>query len=638
MAHIFTDSQIHGRSLIRKILFAVFLLSWMSIFAQPEIDKKAIKLVEKSDEAVSERDFEKAKELLYSALERDSSYAKSYEKLFTILRILRKPDEIHRLQLRYVANVNPRYLNQQIWQSLASFEFTKGNYALAAEYIEKANRPDSVLFESIKFSLAQVDLKTELQLEELPSSVNRLQHQYLPVLTLDGQTLIFTALAHNKADEDILISRLENGQWTESESISKIINSPYNEGACSISADGRTLIFTSCEGRRSSGNCDLFISRKKGDEWSEPENLGSNVNSRFWDSQPSLSADGKTLYFVSNRPGGRGGRDIWVTRNSKGSWTTPENLGQPINTKRDETTPFIYSDDKTLFFSSNGHVGLGGFDLLKSSKSDEGWKQVENLESPINTHNDEVSLFIASSGDEAYFTKEERQNGVISKSRLVKYQIPVEKELAQKVLYLTGRVFDNETNSPLEAQIELVDLQKRNTSYQTESDPTTGTYFLVLPNSNEYGIFVESNGYLPLDVSFETSSLNTTDTLDFGLSPLKEGSKIVLNNIYFEFDSDQLGEKSIEELDRLTAFLKRETNLKIEISGHTDNIGDSAYNHNLSERRARSVYQYLIQSQVAPFKLSYSGKGDSQPLYSNATDFGQQKNRRIEFKVLSINE
>ncbi len=593
-------------------------------------------MVEKSDEAVAQRDFLKARDLLSEALKRDSAYAKTYERLFTVLRILQKPDQIYQLQLRYVRNVNERFLNNQIWQSLASFEFSKGNYQEASKFMSEVKKPDSILSESIRFSLEQISEPKEMKVTLLPPQINKLTFQYMPVLTIDAQTMIFTGLPSNGSHEDIFTSTFENGNWSEAKPISDTINSPYNEGACTISADGRTLIFTACEGRPTFGNCDLYLTQKTGEIWSVPKNLGEVVNSRHWDSQPSLSADGKTLYFVSNRPGGIGGRDIWITQFDGEKWSTPRNPGQPINTKRDETTPFIYANNQTLFFSSNGHVGLGGFDLFKAEFGGGSWGNIVNLGFPINTFGDEVSLFITSSGDHAYFTKEESRNGKTYKSEIVSYPIPKEESPVTGVSYITGRVKDALTGQALDAKIELVDLTSRGKTYSTESDQNTGKYFLVLRSSRDFGMFVNRPGYLPHDVSLSTSHLESSDTVDFKLSPIAEGAKMILSNIYFEFDSDELNVKSQEELNRMAQFLRRENHVRVEISGHTDNLGKASYNQGLSERRAKAVYDHFIGLEVPASRMTYLGYGSSQPIATNETPAGQQKNRRIEFRITSL--
>ncbi|MCP4459821.1 MAG: OmpA family protein, partial [Cytophagales bacterium] len=588
----------------------------MSIFCfgQSSLDKKAIKLVSKAEDAIKERNFELGTELLLDAIGRDSTYADAYVKLFGLYNILRQSSKIHEFQLLYVKNVDEKALKLQIWKSLAYHEMTIGEYVRAKNFLAKAAKKDSVLSNSIEFAIQELESPDSLIINELPGEVNKFGFQYLPVLTVDNRALIFTARANDQSDEDILQSTFDGQNWSEAQPISEIINSPYNEGACTVSADGRTLIFTSCEGRRSYGNCDLYISVKMGENWSRPKNLGKKVNSAFWDSQPTLSADGKTLYFVSTRSGGIGGRDIWITHFKGGNWSLPENLGSRVNTKRDETTPFIHSNNETLFFSSDGHVGMGGFDLLKASKTKDGWQNIENLGYPINTFQDEVSLFITADGGTAYFAKEEKLGTLIQSSKLVSYAIPEEGRVVSGVTYVTGVVRDAKTNAPLKSTLELVDLSDQANLFRTESDSLTGKYFLVLPSGSNFAAFIEREGYLFEDVSFTTSLRKPADTVDIFLHPLEVGAKLVLENIYFAFDSDELNQKSTEELNRIVNLLNKYPSISIEISGHTDNVGSYKYNKNLSERRAKKIYDSLIASGIQSSFIKYSGFADSFPI------------------------
>jgi outer membrane protein OmpA-like peptidoglycan-associated protein len=597
------------------------------------LDKKAVKLVEKGNEALQERNFTQAQSLFSGAISRDSAYGDAYVKLFGLYHALRQPEEMHKVQLEYVKNVPERLLNRQVWQSLASYEFGRGNYAQADQYLAKATKVDSLLLKSVRFSLSEIQKEDELIITELPSEVNRYVYQYLPALTVDQRTLIYTSRATTEADEDIVVSEFNGQGWSEARSLSDSINTRFNEGACTISADGRTLIFTSCEGRQSYGNCDLYVTQKVGDTWGKPENLGRKVNSTSWDSQPSLSADGRTLYFVSNRPGGQGGRDIWMSVREEEGWSYPKNLGDRINTARDETTPFIHSDNQTLFFSSNGHVGMGGFDLYKILKADSAWQRAQNLGYPINTHQDEVSLIVTADGARAYFAKEETSGASILSSRLVSYDIPDGKQLVAGVTYITGIVRDRISNDPLEASLDIVDLTNRATVYATTSDQLTGRYYIVLPANKQFGAFIEKQGYLFEDLSFSTLN-KATDTVNIYLQRIQAGSKLVLKNIYFDFDSDVLDKKSFEELDRVYRLLIENPSVRVEISGHTDSSGTKGYNLDLSKRRAKRVFDHLVTSGVQQGRLSYIGLGDSAPLNADQTEVEKQENRRIEFRIL----
>lgn len=602
------------------------------MWSQETLDKKAIKLVEKAEEAMKSRDFETGRKLLEQAVERDSTYGTPYIKLFNLLGILRLYSEVHRYQLLYVNNVPEKNIAPRVWESLAIYEFGQGQYEQAKQFLSNYPNPDSVLWNSLTYSIDQLKKNEELDIQELPSTINKYAHQYLPVVTLDNRTIIYTARSSDDSDEEIVTSTFDGTSWSEAQSIANNINTKFNEGASSVSADGRTLIFTSCEGRQSFGNCDLFISHKTGDVWSKPENLGRRINSSSWDSQPTLSADGRTLYFSSNRQGSYGGRDIWMSTNGKEGWSYPENLGKAINSPRDETTPFIHPNGTTLFFSSNGHIGLGGYDLYKVERMDSIWAKVENLGSPINTNQDEVSLIISPDGKLAYFAKEEKINNKVASSRLVTYPIDPDRQIVEGVSYITGSISDATSKQPLVATLEIIDLDSRDVLYQTKSDSINGRYFMVLPTAGAFGAFVQRTNYLFEDHAFVTKS-NSIDTIDFSLTPIIKGAKAILNNVYFGFDSDVIDHKSFEELDRVVEFLKMNPDTKIEISGHTDNVGSKSYNLDLSRRRAKAVYSYILNKGISASRMIYIGYGDQKPLNQNQTEAEMLKNRRIEFKI-----
>jgi len=459
-------------------------------------------------------------------------------------------------------------------------------------------------------------------------------------LTVDEQQLFFTKRSGQSVsyDEDIYRSvRNADGYWTIPESISPNINTPHNEGTCSISADGRVLIFTSCDNRRGYGSCDLFISEKTGMEWSTPKNLGHIVNSPSWDSQPALSADGNTLYFISDRPGGVGRRDIWVSRKSPdGEWGQPVNLGPAINTREDEVSPFIHSNGQTLYFSSVGYPGFGGYDLYKSEKFHGEWSKPENLGYPVNTHEDQVSLFVTASGKKAYYSLDQYTEGGYPISRIYSFDIPEEISVTNKSYYVKGRVTDKENGNPLMSRLELWDIEKDEWMSYTFSDSLTGDYYMVLTEGSEYAFYINKKGYMLETRNFTIEKGHEIDPLviDFQLARLVEGEHSVLNNIFFDLDSYDLKEKSYTELNRISEFLKSNPDVRIEISGHTDNTGSEEYNLDLSNKRAETVFNYLIEKGFTLERITFKGYGQSKPAFPNDTEENRSKNRRIEFLVI----
>ena len=642
MEDIATSAQIHEHPLRFSILIG-FLCTLLPCFGQEfhTSDKKAIKLYEKSEVQFKARDFENGIKSLNQAIERDEHFAEAYLKLAGVYNFLRSEEAAFANYKKYYEVIPRNDLKSGVARSIAIRYYQRGKYEKAEEVFDHflriesgqaLNKGDSLLQKSIRFAIRSLANPSVRIIDRLSDSVNRFALQYFPVLTIDNQTMVYTKRDGSgiQYDEDIVISAKENGQWKPAVGISYTINTRFNDGACAISADGRTLIFTSCEGRKSFGSCDLYYVIRQGEEWGKPKNLGKTVNSAHWDSQPSLSADGKTLYFVSNRPGGYGKRDIWVTRQENGEWKKPVNLGPDINTARDESTPFIHFNGKSLFFASQGHVGLGGYDIYVSERDGERWSIPKNLGYPTNDFEDQSGLFIAADGKTAYYTDES-----LGRSEIFSFDMQTDTLISNKASYLTGLITSSETNLPIEAKLELYDLETQEKLYSTTSDPVTGRYFMALFEGGEFGAYAIADGYLFEDFQFDLQSSGDLepDTLNISLDPLRSGGKIILENVYFEFDSYELISKSKSELELVFQFLKNNKHLQVEIAGHTDALGDKAYNLELSEKRARSVFDFLMEKGIPETRMKYKGYGSQYPVEQNNKQV-DAKNRRIEFRIL----
>ncbi|MEO9477399.1 MAG: OmpA family protein [Cyclobacteriaceae bacterium] len=611
-------------------------------------NKKCIKLYHKAEEAVIDRDFEAAIELYKDAIDRDPNFREAYLKLAAIYKIHQLKDSAKVYYQGYADVTANEKVSYKIWRNLAYLQFESGEYDRARYSLnevltqkpEHRNDPDlSWLEQSVDFSRQAIKNPWEITIDAMPSTINQYQLQYFPIVSVDGNTIIYTKRDSNRpdADEDIVYSIKQNSEWIPATSISKRINTELNEGACTISAGGRILIFTSCDAGRTFGNCDLFVTYKQGDQWSKPENMGAVVNSKYWDSQPSLSPDGRVLYFSSNRIGGFGKRDIWMTVNDGKGWGKPKNLGNTINGFRDETTPFIHANNDVLFFSSTSHPGLGGYDLFFSKKENGKWSKVKNLGFPINTFNDEVSIFIAANGRDAYYSQEVFEQGMLTSSDIVRFKIPRDSLGLNKSSYIAGRVFDAETSVPLSADLNLMNLNDSSDLYIVSSDGQTGEYFLTITEGREYGVFVDKAGYLFENLSFEAHSNSALDpdTIDIPLKPLREGNTIILQNIYFDFDSHVPNNRSYHELRTIARYMKDNPKISFEIEGHTDNRGNAAYNLELSQKRAESVQTLLVSLGVAKNRLRPIGYGASKPLNTANTESAHQSNRRIAFRVIN---
>ena len=636
-----------------RILILSFLL--ISTFAEAQMplatkSKKAIEFYTEADNYRVRGQLSQAIGLLNQALEKDKNFVEAYYRLGIIYMTLKDfPQAIKNFEKGLSLTDDIR--KQKIfWYDLGESYFTIGNYDKAEKTMssflkaEIQNRPKieraKLLISNIEFAKKNKNNASAYKLKPLSDTVNAFVMQYFPVLTADQQELIFTRRLGGgpNDDEDLVISKKNlSGRWDIPQSLSKNINTKLNEGTCTISADGRKLIFTSCVGRQGLGSCDLYETVRIGEEWTEPKNLGPNVNSAEWESQPSLSADGRTLYFVSDRRGGAGRRDIWVSNlNDKGEWTRAKNVGKPINTIYDEISPFIHVNNKILYFASNGLTGFGGYDIFSSERdSVSAWRTPKNIGSPINNHEDQFSLFITADGKKGYYSHEEVKDAGFSTSNIYEIEIPEEHQIRFKSNYVKGIVRDKQTREPLTASIELINLQTNEIESLVSSDSISGAYLIVLTQGAEYALYVNKKHYLFRSLNFNYSAVKDYDPiiLDIDLEKAKEGTTAILQNIFFDVDKFDLKEKSVTELQKILRFLKENPSIRVEISGHTDNSGSPSYNIQLSQKRAQSVYNYLITNGIDSQRLIPKGYGSNQPLADNNSEEGRQKNRRIEFKL-----
>ena len=465
-------------------------------------------------------------------------------------------------------------------------------------------------------------------------SINSDVSEYYPTVTIDGNKLIYTRRVHNY-NEDFYESDRVNGVWSKSQSLPGNINTNENEGAQNISQDGQWLIFTGCNFPDGHGSCDLYISYLTADGWSTPENLGDSINTEDWESAPSLSPDKRDLYFASRRPDGYGGSDIYVShRLLNGRWSSPENLGPTINTIGDEGTPFIHADNQSLYFTSNGHPGYGGDDLFVSRRGSNGvWGKPENLGYPINTIENEGSLVIAADGKTAYYASDRAD----SRGGLDLYTFEMRKDIRPaQTLWVKGKVFDKSSGKGLPSSVELTDLSTRTVISKLQTDET-GNYLITLPKGKDYAFNVNRRGYLFFSENFPLSQQqgDTAYNIDIPLQPIEANASIILRNIFFDRNKYDLDPQSQVELDKVVQLLKDNPTLKIQINGHTDNTGKPADNLTLSENRARAVTSYLVTKGITAARLSSKGWGDTHPIADNTTEQGRAQNRRTELKVIS---
>lgn len=512
-------------------------------------------------------------------------------------------------------------------------------------------------------------------IDNVGPEINSPYSDYGPVISADESIMLFTSrrptTTGGKIDpningyfEDIYVSTRKGGKWSTAVNMGPPINTDDHDANSGLSADGQKFLIYI--GRADGKNGDIFESELKGSYWSKPERMNKNINTDYHESSACYTPDGKTVYFVSDKPdGGLGDRDIYMsTKDEKDRWGKAVNLGSAINTRYGEEGVFMHPDGKTMYFSSQGHKSMGGYDIFKSVFENGKWSEPENLGYPVNTPDDDVFFVTSASGKHGYYASF-NANGYGEKDIYVVTFLGPEKEMilnnednllaslaapiketviapvvevkAAALTILKGVITDALTTKPLEATIELIDNQKNEVVASFTSNSATGKYLVSLPAGKNYGIAVKKEGYLFHSENFDIPATAAFQevTKDIALNNVSVGTKIILKNIFFDFDKATLRPESTNELQRLTKLLTDVPTLKIEISGHTDSKGAADYNQKLSQNRAKAVVDYLVKAGIAADRLTFAGYGKDQPIATNDTDDGRQMNRRTEFKIIS---
>lgn len=469
----------------------------------------------------------------------------------------------------------------------------------------------------------------------LGDSVNSLKSEYYPSITINDSLFVFTRRGEGFREDFFESSILPGKQFSASKLIDGDINLEPSKGAINISQDGEWLLFAGYNFRNGFGDFDLYISYYTPTGWSEPENLGRNINTESWESSPSLSPDNRALYFSSNRPGGYGGKDLYVSyRQPNGKWSAAVNMGPNINTGGDELAPFIHADNATLYFTSDGLPGYGNSDIFLCRKGPNNELSLpENLGYPINTIENEGSLFVAADGKTSFYASDRSD----SRGGLDIYTFELRADVRPaKTLYVQGKVYDKKTGKGLPSSVELIDNKNQRSVTNVQTDET-GHYFITLPVGKDYTFSVNRKGYLFFSEIYALSNnpADSTYRKDIPLQPIEVNASIALKNILFESNSASLQQISLIEINKLLQLLNENPALKVRINGHTDNVGKPADNLKLSAARVKSVVEYLVSKGIALDRLTYKGFGDTKPIADNKTEAGKALNRRTEFEVTS---
>jgi outer membrane protein OmpA-like peptidoglycan-associated protein/Tol biopolymer transport system component len=521
-------------------------------------------------------------------------------------------------------------------------KFNKKKDGSSANIVKNATK----LAESCRFAKEEAKNQAALNIQNMGPGINSKLWEYWPGMTIDGKYFIFTRrVDETRSDpgqEDFYMATRTDSGWTQAISLPGNINTPKNEGNTSVTPDGKKIYFTVCEQRDRNyddpkegfGSCDIYFSQYNAatNTWSKRYNLGPKVNSADWDAHPAISADGRSIIFASSRKGGVGGMDLWISHLENGNWTAAENMGNIINTADNESAPFLHYDGKTLYFSSNGHAGLGMQDIFFSRLGADGkWSKPENIGKGINTPDDEVGLYVEYAGKKGYFSS--NRPGGFGGVDIYSFDLAPDKRPGP-ISYVLGKVLDDETRSALSGRIEIVDL---NTNKIILKD-SAADFFMTLEPGGNYLLNVYRQGYLPYSANFQpqAAKIDSPYMVTALLKKFKKDEHIVLQNIFFDLDKYDLKSESFTELNTVLSLMKSNPNMQIAIEGHTDNQGTAEHNQVLSENRAKSVANWLIGKGIAAKRLTSKGFGAEQPIANNSTENGRAMNRRIELRISKI--
>ncbi len=604
---------------------------------QAQNNSAAQKLFEKAVTAIDNHEFPEAVEFLNESIQKDSNYIYSYITLFQVYVDLKKNENAIAIFEKAIsidsASCAPYFVKY------ANTYASLGNYKKANDLLNKIKEGLPVyLTQSFNQLKTICDFALSYPMDEnskvinAGDSINTANAEYFPTVTVQDSLLIFMR-KDGILREDFFYSIISPNNTSIAQPLSDSLNLAAKKGAPSLSSDLNTLYYSAEYNENGYGRYDIYKVTKSNTGWSLPKNLGQNINTNWWESAPSISPDGQALYFSSNKPGGYGGIDIYVSyKNERGGWKQAVNLGAAINTAGDEQTPFIHADNKTLYFSSTGWPGFGGADLFVTYKKVNGsWAKPINLGYPINTNENEQSVAISSNGKEGYIASDRPD----SRGGLDIYKISLPNfARANKTLYFNGYINDAITKKSLTGTVKLVDPSDAN-KFMTINVDSTGYFVLSLPYFDSLGIQVNSPQHEYASILINKKYLDSIkgSTIPFNLNPIVNQFTKNFNNVFFETNAATLLSNSNVELNALVNYLQASPKATILIEGHTDNTGLAANNILLSSKRAESIAQYLMNKGILSTRITTKGLGDSKPIADNNTEKGRAQNRRTSFTI-----
>ncbi len=634
---------------ISFITAVLFTLGTITVKAQgtnlcPAGSKKAVKLFEEAKSAKkSKEDYKIIWELLEESAEEDTGYAEPVL-MMGDLAYAKKDFVNMKKSYKRLIEICPD-ASANAYFRLGAYLFETKNYPEAVGYLK--SYIDFGTEDETKNKQARTYMfRADMIAHPVPfnpvllKGISTPDPEYLAVFSPDNEFCFFTrrfdetsrgSLIPRNVEKFMVAKKESNGEFNKGEPMYPPFNqnNNNNEGGATISKDNRTIYFT----RNDNGNFDIYYSEFYKEKWSEIKNIGNTVNDpKQWDSQPTLSSDGKTLYFASYRDSVFGTCDILKTVKNNGTFTVPERLS--FNTNGNEKSPFIHPDNKTLYFSSDSLPGMGGLDIYMVKKDEKNnWGKPVNLGYPINTEADEVGFFVSTDGKKGYFASNQLSGA--GGYDIYSFDLPVEKR-PDKVLFVKGQVRGDNDEIPLAAKIELRNL---NTSevFDVDYDTLTGNYASVVLFDADYIMTVKKEGhaYNSQYFSEEDSTIKGVVTSDLDVRKMAVGTAYKLNNILFETNSSELNKASQNIIADFAEFLKSNPKVEVSIHGHTDSEGGAESNMKLSDDRAHAVYDWLIRSGINAKRISYKGFGQTKPLVPNDTEEGKAQNRRTEFVIIN---
>jgi len=633
---------------IKICIILLFFLGASDLQAQ-HVDRKRVgKTFQKAVDAYLQKDYTTAEKWLDKSLRLDSTFAKAWLMKAEINREQHKPTlAIKAFQKLLKLD---KYGFPQVYYSLGRLQFGQAEYRNAVTSLETFMRLSSAsshnlkiaqqLLKSARFAREAILHPVVRKLNRMSSHINSGAEEYINFVNEDRSRLLFTRkfLVEKAGQKGGYYKELfyetdrgEGGQWQTPVQMSFPWAKGLNMGGLSLSVDKQQMYFTACYWPGNYGSCDIYRSNLYGKQWLPPTHLGRAVNSRSWDSQACISSNGRLLFFASRRKGGKGGSDIWMSqRDSIGNWSPAVNLGDSINTQGNEMAPFLHPDGQTLYFSSNGRSGMGGYDLYISHRNLNGqWSTAKNLGYPVNTNADELNLFVSIDGNHAWLSSNRAGSMDI-------YQFKTYAAMRPKTtLFVKGRVEDAITGKILSAKVELTDLSNNHCLDSLWTNQLDGRFLMVLHPGEDVAFHIFKKGYLFYSKHFDLNNFpNQKDVSTvFRLSPIKKGSRMPLENILFNFDRSSLQRAAFAELKMVVNMLQQNPKIRMLIVGYTDSIGSSEHNLKLSKDRAKSVYDYLVAKGISPGRLSYKGFGSVHPLNSNKSEESRALNRRTEIII-----